>query len=114
MEINHIEPVYYCLDKGTGVALVRAEDKPPRGTLVDFMRGSGVVRPGAVVQLNTSEGLHPVTVVKVGRHSVDVDTNHPLAGQSLTFDIEVTDVRAATEEELAHGHAHGPGGHHHH
>ena len=49
MEIRSIEPVYYCLSKGTGVALIRGEDKPPRGALIDFMRGHGVVRPGAVV-----------------------------------------------------------------
>ena len=46
-----------------------------------------------VVQLNTSEGRVPVTVVKAGRHSADIDTNHPLAGQSLTFDIEIVEVR---------------------
>ena len=66
-----------------------------------------------VVQLNTAEGRVPVTVVKAGRHSADVDTNHPLAGQTLSFDIEIMEVRAATEEEIAHKHAHGPGGHHH-
>jgi FKBP-type peptidyl-prolyl cis-trans isomerase SlyD len=73
----------------------------------------GRLRPGSVVQLNTSEGMRPVTVIKAGRHSADIDTNHPLAGQPLTFDIEILEVRAATEEELAHGHAHGPGGHQH-
>jgi FKBP-type peptidyl-prolyl cis-trans isomerase SlyD len=51
-----------------------------------------------------------VTVLKVGRFNVDVDANHPLAGQSLTFNVEVTDVRDATEEEASHGHVHGPGG----
>ena len=73
----------------------------------------GKLKAGMVVQLNTSEGRVPVTVIKAGRHSADIDTNHPLAGQSLTFDIEITEVRAATEEEIAHGHAHGPGGHQH-
>jgi len=73
----------------------------------------GKLRAGDTVQLNTREGLRAVTVVKAGRHSVDVDTNHPLAGKTLVFDIEVVDVRAATAEELSHGHAHGPGGHHH-
>lgn len=73
----------------------------------------GKLRPGTVVQLNTSDGRRPVTVSKVGRHSADIDTNHPLAGQTLTFDIEVTEVRAASAEEISHGHAHGPGGHHH-
>jgi len=74
---------------------------------------SGKLRAGDTVQINTREGLRAVTVVKAGRHSADVDTNHPLAGKTLVFDIEVMDVRAATAEELTHGHAHGPGGHHH-
>lgn len=58
---------------------------------------------------------HPamVTVTAVDAHHVTVDGNHPLAGQSLTFDVEITDVREATKDELAHGHAHGPGGHGH-
>jgi FKBP-type peptidyl-prolyl cis-trans isomerase SlyD len=43
-----------------------------------------------------------------------ISGNHPLAGQTLIFDVEVVEVRKATDEELAHGHAHGPGGHHHH
>jgi FKBP-type peptidyl-prolyl cis-trans isomerase SlyD len=73
----------------------------------------GKLRPGMAAQLNTGEGRLPVTVVKVGRHTADVDTNHPLAGQTLTFDIEIIEVRAATAEERAHGHVHGPGGHHH-
>ena len=73
----------------------------------------GKLRPGMLVQLNTSEGLRPVTILKAGRHSADIDTNHPLAGQDLEFEIEIVEVRAATEEEIAHGHAHGPGGHHH-
>jgi FKBP-type peptidyl-prolyl cis-trans isomerase SlyD len=44
---------------------------------------------------------------------VFIDGNHPLAGQTLHFAIEVTDVRAATGAELEHGHVHGAGGHHH-
>ncbi|MEP1469945.1 MAG: peptidylprolyl isomerase [Halieaceae bacterium] len=73
----------------------------------------GKLRPGMTVQLNTSEGARPVTVAKVGRHSADIDANHPLAGQVLTFAIDITDVREASAEELAHGHAHGAGGHQH-
>jgi FKBP-type peptidyl-prolyl cis-trans isomerase SlyD len=42
-----------------------------------------------------------------------LDGNHPLAGVTLNFDVEITDVREATTEELSHGHVHGPGGHHH-
>ena len=73
----------------------------------------GKLQPGAVVQLSTTDGMRAVTVVKAGRHSADIDTNHPLAGQTLVFDIEVVDTRSATAEELAHGHVHGAGGHHH-
>lgn len=66
--------------------------------------------PGQLAILNTQQGPRQVTVVKVGRFNIDVDANHPLAGQSLTFNVEVTDVRDATEEEVSHGHVHGPGG----
>ena len=73
----------------------------------------GKLEAGDVVQLSTNHGMRAVTVVKAGRHSADVDTNHPLAGQTLVFDIEIVDARPATAEELAHGHVHGVGGHHH-
>jgi FKBP-type peptidyl-prolyl cis-trans isomerase SlyD len=73
----------------------------------------GKLEAGKVVQLNTAEGMRAVTVVKAGRHSADIDANHPLAGQTLTFDVEIVDLRPATQEEISHGHAHGPGGHHH-
>ena len=52
----------------------------------------GKLKPGMVVQLNTSEGRVPVTVIKAGRHSADIDTNHPLAGQALNFDIELVEI----------------------
>ena len=51
-------------------------------------------------------------VVKAGMFMVDVDSNHPLAGETLTFEVEIVEVREATEEERAHGHVHGAGGHH--
>jgi FKBP-type peptidyl-prolyl cis-trans isomerase SlyD len=54
-----------------------------------------------------------VTVTGVDAEHVTVDANHPLAGETLTFDVTIVDVRDATEEELDHGHVHGPGGHHH-
>lgn len=54
-----------------------------------------------------------VVVTRVSGDMVTVDGNHPLAGETLTFDVEITDVREASEEELAHGHVHGAGGHHH-
>ena len=54
-----------------------------------------------------------VTVVEVGDDQVAIDGNHPLAGQILNFEVKVVEVRDATQEELDHGHVHGPGGHHH-
>ena len=64
------------------------------------------------MQFQTEQG-GVVTVTKVGLSDVTVDANHPLAGVELNFDVQVLDIRNATEEELAHGHVHGPGGHHH-
>lgn len=80
---------------------------------VKHLAFKGKLQAGKVVQLNTNEGRRAVTVLKAGRHSADIDTNHPLAGQALTFDVEILDLRAATAEELSHGHVHGPGGHQH-
>lgn len=71
------------------------------------------LKPGVTVMLQTQQGPRPVTVIKVGMSVVDVDLNHPMAGKDLTFDIEIVDIRDASEEEIAHGHAHGDGGHHH-
>jgi len=73
----------------------------------------GRLRPGMVAGVRTEHGMRQVTVLKIGKFNADVDANHPLAGQALSFEIEVLEVRAASEEELAHGHAHGAGGHHH-
>lgn len=56
-------------------------------------------------------GHQAVTVHKVGMTMIDVDTNHPLAGKTLHFDIEIVAVREATAEERQHHHAHGPEGH---
>ena len=54
-----------------------------------------------------------VTVKDVTDDMVIVDANHPLAGKRLHFDVEITDVRVATADELKHGHVHGVGGVHH-
>ena len=70
-------------------------------------------RVGEIVALREASGPVQATIVKVGKFQIDVDTNHPLAGRDLAFDVRVQDVREASDEERAHGHAHGPGGHHH-
>ena len=77
------------------------------------LKGLGKIAVGQVLNLKTTQGQVQVTVLKVGRFNVDVDGNHPLAGVQLTFDIEITDIRDANEEETKHGHVHGPGGHQH-
>jgi len=64
------------------------------------------------MQFSTQKG-QVVTVTEVGKDTVTVDGNHPLAGVELNFQVEVVNIRTATEEEIAHGHVHGPGGHDH-
>jgi len=70
-------------------------------------------KPGMVVQIQTKDGKRDVVVLKVGLKTLDVDTNHPFAGKTLEFDLEIINVREASEEEIAHGHVHGEGGHNH-
>jgi FKBP-type peptidyl-prolyl cis-trans isomerase SlyD len=53
-----------------------------------------------------------VTVTTIEGETVTVDGNHPLAGVELNFAVEIMEVRAATQDEISHGHVHGPGGHH--
>lgn len=69
--------------------------------------------PGMLVKVNTERGTRDARIVKAGKFMVQIDTNHPFAGKTLTFNVVVRDVREATPEEMSHGHAHGLGGHHH-
>lgn len=68
---------------------------------------------GMQVVLNTNFGPRAVTIEKIGASVVDVDLNHPMAGKDLHFDVEIVEVRAASDEEVEHGHVHGEGGHAH-
>ena len=68
---------------------------------------------GMQFQTPTDDSVSVVTITKVDADSVTVDANHPLAGLTLLFSVEVVDVRDASAEELSHGHVHGAGGHHH-
>jgi FKBP-type peptidyl-prolyl cis-trans isomerase SlyD len=54
-----------------------------------------------------------VTISSIDGDRIVLDANHPLAGMTLHFDVKIVEVRAATAEELHHGHVHGPGGAHH-
>ena len=78
-----------------------------------YFSGAKRLKVGAVTHLNLEKGVRPVTVIKVGGKFIDVDLNHPHAGQNLRFDIELLEVRTATQEEIAHGHAHGAHGEQH-
>ncbi|MGK0440881.1 MAG: FKBP-type peptidyl-prolyl cis-trans isomerase SlyD [Pseudohongiellaceae bacterium] len=78
-----------------------------------YLKHEGKMKPGQTVSVNTAQGVKVGTVIKVGKFNVDIDLNHPLVDQQVRFDIEIMDVRAATEEEITHGHAHGAGGHQH-
>ena len=92
-------------EKGYGVKDEALQQSVPRSAF-----GDQDVREG--MQFQTNQG-GIVTVTKVGLSEITVDANHPLAGVELNFDVEVMDIRLASQEELDHGHVHGPGGHHH-
>lgn len=100
-------------EEAYGAKRAGATQRIPIKHLVDHAKLKNKLRVGMTVAINTEHGAQDAVVLKVGKFNVDVDANHPFAGKTLTFDIEVLEVRAATAEELQHGHAHGVGGHHH-
>ncbi|SER01825.1 peptidylprolyl isomerase [Rosenbergiella nectarea] len=79
----------------------------------DVFVGVDELQPGMRFLAETDQGPVPVEITEVGDDHVVVDGNHMLAGQNLSFNVEVVAIREATEEELAHGHVHGADGHHH-
>jgi FKBP-type peptidyl-prolyl cis-trans isomerase SlyD len=96
---------------GYGERDVRGEQKVPRDAFPNDMP----LEPGMQLATQDEDGnMIPLWVVKVEPQVVHIDMNHPLAGQTLHFDVEIKSVRAASAEELDHGHPHGPDGHHHH
>lgn len=96
-------------EKGYGVrdeSLVQEVDK-------SVFQGVDELRVGMQFQAQGDDGVQVIWVTEVNNDEVTIDGNHPLAGETLTFELKVVDVRDATDEELDHGHVHGPGGHHH-
>jgi FKBP-type peptidyl-prolyl cis-trans isomerase SlyD len=93
-------------EKGCGVRDNGLIQKVPRASF-----GTQKIEKG--MQFQTNHGM-VVTVTETGLESITVDGNHPLAGKELHFDVEVMSIRNASQEEISHGHVHGPGGHHHH
>ena len=79
----------------------------------EAFHGVDEILPGMQFHTESPAGGQLVTVVEVQGDTVLLDGNHPMSGQTLNFDVEVTEIRDATPEELSHGHVHGPGGHHH-
>ena len=96
-------------EEGYGVHHAELVQEVPR----EAFQGVEDIQPGMQFKGRGPQGVINVTVTKVENDKVHIDGNHPLAGQTLHFDVEVTEVRPASEEELAHGHVHGEGGHHH-
>lgn len=79
----------------------------------EMFQGVDNIEVGMQFHAQTDHGMQVISVTAVDGNNVTVDGNHPLAGQTLNFEVKVLEVRAATEEELEHGHVHGAGGHHH-
>jgi len=80
---------------------------------VKYLKGAKKWKAGMLALVETDHGEHQVRILKAGKFMATVDTNHPLAGRVLTFDIQIMDVREATEDELEHHHVHGEGCDHH-
>jgi FKBP-type peptidyl-prolyl cis-trans isomerase SlyD len=96
-------------EQGYGVRNEQLVQPIPRekfGTVTD-------IQPGMQFQAQSQAGTHVVTVVSSDPQTVTIDANHPLAGETLNFDVRVLEVRDATQDEISHGHVHGAGGHQH-
>lgn len=72
-----------------------------------MFEGVEAVEVGMMFHADVSHGTGVVTVAKIEGDEITIDGNHPLAGEALTFDVEIMDVREATADELQHGHIHG-------
>ena len=78
----------------------------------DMFESVNELEVGMRFRASLEDGEHVFTIVGLDDKQVTIDGNHPLAGTTLKFDVKVVEVRAATVEELDHGHVHGAGGHH--
>lgn len=98
-------------EEGYGPRIDNAEMAVPRSELpadADLQVGMQLMAQEA-----ENSQPRPVWIAAVDGDSVTMDFNHPLAGVTLHFDVEILEIRAAEKQELEHGHPHGPGGHHH-
>lgn len=91
-------------EDGYGVYDEEAQQLVPREMFPDDIE----LEEGTALQLQDDEGnVHQAFVDRADEQEVLIDFNHPLAGRTLNFDVKIVDLRAATREEIAHGHAHG-------
>jgi FKBP-type peptidyl-prolyl cis-trans isomerase SlyD len=70
---------------------------------VKYLKHEGKLTPGKQIKVNTDTGVRHGTVIKVGKFNADVDMNHPLAGKNLNFEVEIIDIREATNSEITSG-----------
>lgn len=110
LEVGNEKSVTLAPEHAYGPVHANAEQKVPVKHLVGKYKR---LLPGMFVKVNTDNGTRDARVVKAGKFMVTLDTNHPFAGKTLVFDVVVRDIREATPDEIAHGHAHGLGGHNH-
>lgn len=119
--ISGLEDALEGKDKGEQIK-VRVKPEDAYGVRDDNLKqivdrkafeGADDLEAGMQFHAMSDEGPILVTVVDVKGDKITIDGNHPLAGQNLNFDVQIVDVRAATPQELAHGHAHGSHGHDH-
>lgn len=96
-------------EKGYGPRIGESQEVPRR-----LFPADAELRPGMQVLAHDDQGREiPFFITGFTDEMVTVDPNHPLAGATLHFEVTVKELRDASEEEIAHGHPHGPGGHHH-
>jgi FKBP-type peptidyl-prolyl cis-trans isomerase SlyD len=95
--------------EGYGIRDEKLIQRVPKRSL----QGAGQIKKGMQFQARTEDGMRLFTVAAIIGDMVTLDGNHPLADQTLHFDVQIVGVREATAEELEHGHVHGAGGHHH-
>ncbi len=97
-------------EKGYGMPVDALIQTVPREAFGDEIEK---VEVGMRFQAETEQGPVPVVVTAMDESTVTVDGNHPLAGQQLHFEVSIAEIREASQEEIDHGHVHGPGGHDH-
>jgi FKBP-type peptidyl-prolyl cis-trans isomerase SlyD len=109
-EVGETKNVTVSPEEGYGVREEELVLSVPR----DQFPGDAEPKVGMMVGMETDQGhTVPVRITDVSDERIELDANHELAGVTLHFEVRIDSVRPASAEELAHGHVHGPGGHHH-